>query len=137
MSDLSWAELVNRVHERAKFLCEYCQTAQRITGQAMHVDHINPDGGDILENLALSCANCNMSKARAITGLDPDTKTLVPLFNPRTQIWAENFEWVLNATVLKGLSPVGRATINRLQINRECMVEARSNWVFYGLHPPK
>jgi hypothetical protein len=137
MSNLSWAELLHRVHKRARFLCEYCQTAQRIIGQAMHVDHINPDGGDSLDNLCLSCANCNMSKSRATTGLDPETQEIVPLFNPRNQIWVEHFEWVSNATVLRGLTPTGRATIIRLQINRERMIEARANWVFYGLHPPK
>jgi hypothetical protein len=42
MSDLSWAETVRLVHQRAGFLCEYCQTAQFITGQAMHVDHVDP-----------------------------------------------------------------------------------------------
>jgi hypothetical protein len=136
MSELSWAELLRRVHKRANFLCEYCQTAQRIIGQAMHVDHINPDGGDLLDNLCLSCANCNMSKARATTAFDPESQQIVPLFNPRNQIWAEHFEWIANGTVLRGLTPTGRATIVRLQINRERMIESRSNWVFYGLHPP-
>lgn len=84
MSNLSWAETIRRVHERAAYQCEYCQTGQRVTGQAMHVEHIDPDGGDALDNLCLSCASCNLSKARATTALDPETDLEVPLFNPRT-----------------------------------------------------
>jgi hypothetical protein len=104
MNDLSWAETVRRVHQRADDTCEYCQTSQRITGQAMHLDHIDPDGGDDLDNLCLSCANCNQSKARAVLATDSATGETVPLFNPRTQDWSEHFEWVLNGLVLRGLT---------------------------------
>ena len=41
MRELSWAETVRRVHQRADNRCEYCQTAQRVMGQAMHVEHIH------------------------------------------------------------------------------------------------
>lgn len=137
MSELSWAELVRRVHERANLLCEYCQTSQRITGQAMHVDHIDPDGDDSLDNLCLSCSNCNMSKARATSAVDSETGERVSLFNPRTQDWSEHFEWMPDGIVLRGLTPVGRATIQRLKINRDRMLGTRANWVFFGLHPPE
>lgn len=137
MSRLTWTETVRRVHERAAFQCEYCQTGQRVTGQAMHVEHINPDGGDDLENLALACATCNLSKATATSALDPETGDLVPLFNPRTQVWAEHFEWIEKGTMLRGLSPVGRATIVRLQTNVARIVGARKVWVRAGEHPPK
>lgn len=136
MSELSWAELVLRVYERANLLCEYCQTSQRITGQAMHVDHIDPDGEDSLDNLCLSCSNCNMSKARATSAPDPDTGDTVSLFNPRTQVWAEHFEWIENGTMLRGLTAVKRATIVRLQMNIARMVNARRVWVRAGEHPP-
>jgi 5-methylcytosine-specific restriction endonuclease McrA len=92
MSDLSWAETVRRVHQRADLMCEYCQTSQRNTGQAMHVDHIDPDGGHSLDNLCLSCANCNMSKGRAMSETDPETGKVELLFNPRTQLWKEHFK---------------------------------------------
>jgi 5-methylcytosine-specific restriction endonuclease McrA len=70
MSELSWAAIVRLVHERADYTCEYCQTAQRVIGQAMHVEHINPKGGNALDNLCLSCSSCNLSKARAISAPD-------------------------------------------------------------------
>lgn len=137
MSDVSWAELVRRVHVRANYFCEYCQTSQRITGQAMHVDHIDPHGGDVLENLCLSCASCNMSKAQATTPLDPFTHEMVLFFNPRTQLWHEHFEWISNGTRLQGLSPTGRATIVRFRMNRSRLIEARTAWVLSGWHPPE
>jgi hypothetical protein len=137
MNDLSWAEIVRRVHQRANLLCEYCQTSQRVTGQAMQVDHIDPDGDDTLDNLCLACGNCNLSKARATSAPDPQTGAVVQLFNPRTQIWAEHFEWTPDGTRLNGLTPTGRATIERLKINQDRVVDARVLWVFAGVHPPK
>jgi hypothetical protein len=69
--------------------------------------------------------------------MDPLTKQVVPIFNPRTQIWHEHFQWSDDGTQLIGLTPIGRAAIEQLQINRELMVNARSIWVEAGWHPPK
>ena len=102
----------------------------------MHVEHIKPGDGDNLENLALACATCNLSKARATSALDPETGDLVPLFNPRTQFWTEHFQWTQNGTTLLGLTPVGRATVVRLQMNVARIVNARKVWVRAGEHPP-
>jgi len=137
MSELSWAEAVRRVHQRAGNRCEYCQTAQRVIGQAMHVEHVNPDGADDLENLCLACPTCNLSKARATSAPDPETNTVVPLFNPRTQVWSEHFEWTQNGTIVQGRTSGGRATAVRLRMNQPRIVEARSIWVLAGVHPPE
>lgn len=136
MSNLSWAEITRRVHERAAYQCEYCQTGQRVTGQAMHVEHITPDGNDDLDNLCLSCASCNLSKARATSAIDPDTQKEVSLFNPRENIWSEHFLWVEDGTIVRGLTPFGRATVNRLKMNLPRIVDARKVWVRAGEHPP-
>ena len=64
MSNVSWAAIVRLVHERAHNCCEYCQTCRDTIGQAMHVEHIDPNGGDDPENLCLACPTCNLSKAR-------------------------------------------------------------------------
>lgn len=118
MNDLSWTETRRLVHERAGYLCEYCQTSQHITAQAMHVDHIDPSGGDVLDNLCLACGNCNLSKAHAISALDPATNDEVPLFNPRVQLWSEHFEWIHDSTIHNGRTSIGRATVERLKINQ-------------------
>ena len=137
MNDFSWAETVRRVHERAEHRCEYCQTAQRVIGQAMHVEHINPNVGDGLDNLCLSCPSCNLSKATATSAPDPETDKITPLFNPRTQAWSDQFEWIEKGTVVRGLTPIGRATAVRFRMNLPRLVEARSIWVHAGVHPPK
>jgi len=132
----SWNTIRQQVYERADGCCEYCQTCEINTGQTMHVDHIDPDSGDILENLCLACWNCNTSKHTATVGIDPITRTEVTLFNPRVQVWHEHFEWTEQSTILLGLTPCGRTTIERLKINRSTIVAARKRWVNAGYHPP-
>src|SRR5689334_3740062 len=125
MSKLSWAATVRFVHERAHHCCEYCQTCEAVTGQPMHIEHINPDGGDNPENLCLSCAACNLTKGIATTGIDPETGETVSLFNPRTQIWEEHFAWIEGGQIVLGLTPIGRATTSRLKMNLDRIVLAR------------
>jgi hypothetical protein len=136
MNDVSWAAKRKQVYERAGGICEYCRTNEANTGIGMQVDHIDPQGGDRVDNLCLACANCNGSKHKAVMARDPTTQTLVPLFNPRTQVWTEHFEWADGSTRMHGKTPTGRATIERLQVNRPMMVSARLRWVESGYHPP-
>ncbi len=103
----------------------------------MQVDHIDPSGDDVLNNLCLACWNCNNHKHKATVVLDSDTGEGVPLFNPRTQIWHEHFEWTDGAARVRGLTPVGRATVARLKMNRPPIVVARMRWAAGGHHPPK
>ena len=103
----------------------------------MHVEHIDPKGGNQPDNLCLSCSSCNLSKAKAISATDPLSGAIIPLFNPRTQNWSEHFEWTQDGMRLVGLTPVGRATIIRLKMNIPRIIEARSTWVRAGVHPPK
>ena len=133
------ARLRQQVIERARERCEYCQTQQVIV-VAMEIDHIQPEsaGGEtVLENLCLACVGCNSFKLDFQSGIDPETNTETPLFNPRSQIWSDHFEWSEDGLHLIGLSPVGRATIVRLRINRESVVNARRRWSAAGWHPPK
>ena len=115
---LSWAATIRFVHERAHNCCEYCLTCQRIIGQPMHIDHIIPGAGNHPDNLALACASCNLSKYDAVSGIDPESGSEVALFNPRMQNWHEHFEWIDKGLRLRGLTPTGRTTINRLRINQ-------------------
>ena len=102
----------------------------------MHVDHIDPLGADELDNLCLSCWNCNTSKHKATQYLDPLTGGLIPLFNPRQQTWSEHFRWIDNSIRLEGITATGRATVERLKMNRPAIVIARQRWVIGGFHPP-
>jgi hypothetical protein len=103
----------------------------------MHIEHIDPNGGDTDDNLCLSCPNCNLSKGTATTVYDMQTGEEVVLFNPRKQIWSEHFEWIDGGLRLQGKSANGRATIERLKINQQRVVRARRNWIVAGNHPPK
>lgn len=87
MSNPSWQTIKELVYERAAGCCEYCRTCEVNIGQAMHVEHINPLGGDHPDNLCLACPNCNLSKAAATMAQDPESGENVPLFNPRIQVW--------------------------------------------------
>ena len=135
MPDLSKQTIRTIVYERARGCCEYCQICEINIGQALHVEHITPGGGDNLENLCLACPNCNLSKAIAVTAVDPETSEEVSLFNPRTQKWDDHFEWADNYALVRDVTPVGRATVNCFKMNRPRMVLTRRRWVQAGLHP--
>ena len=137
MSESSWAAVRQQVHSRAGGCCEYCLTSEENSGETMQVDHIDPAGGDALDNLCLSCWSCNNYKRAVTTAKDDQTGDLVPLFNPRLHAWPEHFEWIDGATRLRGLTPTGRATVVRLKINRDIIVIARGRWAKRGFHPPK
>ena len=86
----------------------------------MHVEHITPikhGGGDELDNLALACIDCNLHKGANLTGIDPDTREITPLFNPRRQVWSEHFKW--QGVQITGLSDCGRTTVVVMNMNSE------------------
>lgn len=102
-----------------------------------HLDHIRPqkhDGETILENLALSCSACSLFKGSNPAGYDPETDTLQPLFNPRTQTWTDHFAW--NGSLLQGLTSTGRATIEVLRINEELRIQHRTRLIELEVFPP-
>ena len=137
MSELSWAALTQLIHERADYCCEYCQACQKVVGQPMHMEHIDPAGGDYPDNLCLACASCNLSKAKVTRAPDPQNGEVVSLFNPRNQNWREHFVWIDGGLRIQGLTPIGRATIARLKMNQERFVIARSWWIKAKCHPPR
>lgn len=48
---------------------------------------------------------------------------MVPLFNPRTQVWAEHFFW--EGLELNGITSIGRATVRVLDLNSIDRIEVR------------
>jgi 5-methylcytosine-specific restriction endonuclease McrA len=118
-----------RVRERARDQCEYCQLHQEDSPLArLQIEHIRPrkhGGGDDLSNLALACVDCNLAKGPNLSGIDPETDQIVPLFDPRQQLWEEEFEW--SGIRLLGRTPAGRATIAVLNMNSEDQLALRSS----------
>ena len=83
------AALRRRVTDRAKNRCEYCLVSQDDAFFTYQIDHIISEkhrGETHLNNLCLSCPECNVYKGSDIGSIDPETQCLTPLFNPRTQI---------------------------------------------------
>ena len=127
------------VAERSGYRCSYCQTAERLTGSQLTVDHIIPEslgGQTTLDNLCLACWECNLLKHDRIVATDPESGTTVRLFNPNAQLWHEHFTWHMAGILVIGLTPTGRATVNALRLNRPVLVSARRLWVQIGGHPP-
>ena len=64
------------------------------------------------------------------------TDRIVPLFNPRQELWIDHFRWNENFTVIIGLTPTGRATVSALRMNRDFLINQRIVYRFYDVHPP-
>jgi hypothetical protein len=79
---------------------------------------------------------CNRFKATRQTALDPETSENVSLFHPYQDLWRTHLVWKNEFTVLEGLSPKERATIETLKMNRPELMRARRLWVRLGEHPP-
>lgn len=132
------------VRERAKYLCEYCHSFEEASAAQFAIDHILPQslgGLNNPDNLALACQRCNGYPYNFITGIDPETQEGVQVFNPRKQEWSDHFIWSADGLKIIGITPTGRATCNRLDLNDErhnqgSIVKARRLWVRGGWHPP-
>jgi hypothetical protein len=107
------------VRDRAGGRCEYCHRSQADSPLiAFHVEHVIPrkhGGSDEFDNLALACPDCNLHKGSDLAGIDPETSSLVRLFDPRTQNWIEHFSW--DGLRIAGRTAVGRATVRVLDVN--------------------
>ncbi|MFO0758144.1 MAG: HNH endonuclease [Byssovorax sp.] len=115
--------------------CQYCGLAQLGHGATFHVDHIIPrsrGGSTALDNLALQCPNCSLRKANKTTAVDPQTGHTVALFHPLSQRWKEHFQLLGDAACV-GLTPVGRATVDALQMNALIPRFARACQLALGL----
>lgn len=130
-------ELRIAVVARAGECCEYCHLPKRGQVATFPLDHVEPRsrGGEThLNNLALACPHCNAHKWARTAALDPVSGTTLPLFNPRTQVWRDHFQWSEEEPgVLRGKTPCGRATIAQLQINHPEMLAIRQLLASLGL----
>jgi HNH endonuclease len=132
-------QLQRQVREDAGHRCGYCLSSETVTGIPLEIEHLIPEslgGPTERENLWLACHRCNKFKGNRTEATDPMTKEVVPLFNPRVQLWHEHFQWSVDGTLVLGLTPSGRATVETLQMNNVYAVEARRFWSFAGWHPP-
>jgi hypothetical protein len=98
------------------------------------VDHVvakQHRGATVLSNLAMACFHCNAHKGPNVAGVDPHTGSIVRLFHPRTDRWADHFEWAGGELV--GRSAIGRVTIVTLFINDPLEVASRASLMEEGV----
>jgi hypothetical protein len=130
-------QLEKLVWERARSRCEYCQMPQEFDGFTHEIDHAisKKHGGlTVASNLVLACFPCNNHKGPDVAGLDPLTRRLTPLFNPRRHKWESHFRW--QGPELMGKSAIGRVTIVVLDINCPERVLLRQALIEEGVFPP-
>lgn len=131
------AALRRWVIQRANNRCEYCGISQIGQVATFHIDHIIPvvAGGETsAENLALACVSCSLRKGARQKLEDSETDELVYIFNPRQQRWNDHFAW--NGVEVIGLTAIGRATVQALNLNRSTMLAIRAEEELRGRHPP-
>lgn len=69
--------------------------------------------------------------------MDSVSGEVVSLFHPRQHLWRDHFIWSTDRLHLIGLSPIGRATVEALELNRERAIRIRGADVAVGRHPPR
>jgi hypothetical protein len=130
--------LVELVWRRAGGRCEYCQLSQANHELPFEIDHViarKHRGPTRAGNLCLACFACNNHKGTNLSGIDPRTKKIVPLFNPRRHKWHRHFRW--EGPVLVGRTPIGRATVTVLEINLDYRTDLRRGLIDEGVFPPQ
>ncbi len=133
------ASLRQAVFRRAFGCCEYCVSQVQFSPDPFSVEHTTPKakgGSDDRDNLALSCQGCNGHKHTATEAIDPINGAIVPLYNPRIHQWDEHFLWDEDFTIVVGRTAIGRATVERLCLNREGVVNLRRMVRRFDRHPP-
>jgi hypothetical protein len=110
------------------------QEHDRLAFEIDHIIAIKHRGRTVAGNLCLACFPCNSHKGPNIAGIDPVTRRVVPLFNPRRHKWSRHFRWV--GAVLVGRTPLGRATVEVLEIDLPIRVAFRQALIDVGEFPP-
>jgi len=59
------------------------------------------------------------------------------LFNPRKNAWKDHFIWSDDEIQIISVTPIGRATINTLDLNRNRVLNIRLADKKIGQHPPE
>lgn len=127
------AGLRRLVASRAGYRCEYCLLSEDDSFSSHQIDHIigrKHGGGSGELNLSFACLRCNAWKGSDIASLDPRTRELTPLFNPRRHRWDDHFQ--LDGPIIEPLSAEGRVTAKLLRLNIAERVAERRLLISFG-----
>ena len=103
--------------------------------QIDHVLALQHGGLTTPSNTCMACVACNKFKGPNLSGIDPITRRVVRLFNPRRLQWDQQFRW--DDALLVGTTPAGRATVSLLRINSLERVAFRALLIAEGVFPPR
>jgi hypothetical protein len=126
--------LRERVSERAGRRCEYCRIPAEYVEESFCIDHViakKHHGPTLFENLAYSCYWCNAYKGDNLSGLDPNSSSVIRLFNPRVDDWSMHFAW--RGSAIFPLTDIGRVTVDVLCMNAPIRVDLRSALIDEGI----
>ncbi len=102
-----------------------------------HILPISKGRTDDLENLALACSACNGSKYNKTEAFDQSRNKIIPLFDPRKDVWKEHFAWNSDFSEIVGVSEKGKVTVETLKMNRKRTGIIRKFLYLVGEHPPE
>ena len=128
----------NLVAERAHHCCEYCYSPQDFSPDPFCIEHLIPlahGGTDAPGNLAFACQGCNNYKYTSASAIDPVTGETVTLYHPRVDKWPDHFMWGREYQIIIGLTAKGRATVEKLRLNRDSVVNLRRVLYLTDEHP--
>ena len=112
------SNLAIEVRRRAGGRYEYYRIPEVAFRRPFHIEHIiaKQQGGlTDPDNLALACGACDLRKGPNLTGIDPQTREVTPLFHPWKDRWKAHFPLLLPgspAVEIKGRTPIGRRLCN-------------------------
>jgi hypothetical protein len=124
------------VIRRAGKRCEYCRLHQEDTAFTLEINHVvavKHGGQSTADNLSLCCLPCNRHKGSDLATIDPISREIGLLFNPRNQKWTDQFR--LDGARIVGITSTGRATVALLQMNTLIQLVARQGAVLQGRYP--
>lgn len=128
--------LIRLIRRRAEDRCEYCLIPAVYYPAPFQINHViarQHAGLTVMANLAFSCLHCNSHKGPNLAGIDPITRKLTPLFNPRRHKWKRHFRW--NNVLLVGQTPIGRTSIAVLNMNDFFLIQLRETLIAENLFP--
>ena len=129
-------DIRRQVIERAHSCCEYYRLHDDDHYLKHEVDHIISEkhrGTTTIDNLCLSCFDCNRYKGSDVGSVDIETGLFTALFNPRTMRWNEHFQ--LQGYEILPLTPEGHVTVFLLRFNNDNRTVRRQNLVELDRYP--
>lgn len=132
-------QLRRAVIKRAGDCCEYCRISQADQFFAFEIDHIIAEkhgGQTLIENLCLSCPDCNTFKGSDIASIDWEAgETLTRLYNPRQDAWDAHFRIDVATGRIEAQTAVGRVTAYLLRLNDRDRMTDRKLLIDAGRYP--